>query len=76
MLGPGAFAKAGVAWPRVNPGRRVPAAFGRVAEAYGKFDTAMAYYAKVEKPVPGIYLPEDSYDLAQMRLGALKLRAQ
>ncbi|HZV86550.1 MAG TPA: DUF3857 domain-containing protein [Candidatus Binatus sp.] len=46
-------------------------ALGRVAEQYGEFETARADYMKVTKPKP-IFIPDSSYELAQMRLAAMK----
>jgi tetratricopeptide (TPR) repeat protein/transglutaminase-like putative cysteine protease len=45
--------------------------FGRVYEDYGLPETAAAAYAKVEKPEDRAFTAEDTYVLAQKRLGEL-----
>ncbi|HWG20834.1 MAG TPA: DUF3857 domain-containing protein [Terracidiphilus sp.] len=47
-------------------------AFGRIAEQYGERDVAIADYRKLKKPTQALAIPTSSYELAQMRLKALK----
>ncbi|HWH59634.1 MAG TPA: DUF3857 domain-containing protein [Terriglobales bacterium] len=47
-------------------------AFARIAEQYGENEIANAYYAKVEKPKLALNLPNSTYELAQIRVKALK----
>jgi tetratricopeptide (TPR) repeat protein len=47
-------------------------AFGRIAEQYGERDAALANYARVTKPKTAVELPESTYQLAQIRLRALR----
>jgi transglutaminase-like putative cysteine protease/Flp pilus assembly protein TadD len=47
-------------------------AFGRIAEQYGERDVAIADYRKLEKPKQVLAIPSSSWELAQMRLKALK----
>ncbi len=47
-------------------------AFGRIAEQYGERDIAIADYRKLQKPTQLLAIPSSSYELAQMRLKALK----
>jgi len=41
---------------------------GRIAEAYGERDIAIADYNKVEKPKESWQVPDSTFRLAQMRL--------
>ena len=50
-------------------------AFGRIAEQYGERDIAIADYRKLKKPAQVLAIPSSSYELAQMRLKALKADA-
>lgn len=47
-------------------------AFGRIAEQYGERGIAIADYRKLEKPKEALAIPTSSWELAQMRLKALK----
>lgn len=47
-------------------------ALGRLAEQYGERDIAVADYRKLQKPKAVLAIPSSSYELAQMRLKALK----
>jgi tetratricopeptide (TPR) repeat protein len=51
-------------------------AFGRIAEQYGEREVALAYYSRVSRPkyVSGIH--DSAYDLAQVRLQALRSEKQ
>lgn len=50
-------------------------AFGRIAEQYGERDIAIADYRKLEKPKEPLAIPTSSWELAQIRLKALKADA-
>ena len=47
-------------------------AFGRIAEQYGERDAALANYARVAKPKTAVEIPTSTYQLAQVRLRALR----
>jgi tetratricopeptide (TPR) repeat protein/transglutaminase-like putative cysteine protease len=47
-------------------------AFGRIAEQYGERDVAIADYVRVKKPKKAVEIPDSSYQLAQIRLQALR----
>jgi tetratricopeptide (TPR) repeat protein len=48
-------------------------AFGRIAEQYGERDVAIADYARVAKPKRAVAIPSSSYQLAQIRLQAVRV---
>jgi len=47
-------------------------AFGRIAEQYGERNVAIADYLRVAKPKKAVDMPTSSYQLAQIRLQALR----
>jgi transglutaminase-like putative cysteine protease/Flp pilus assembly protein TadD len=47
-------------------------AFGRIADQYGERDVAIADYLRVAKPKRAVDIPTSSYQLAQIRLQALR----
>lgn len=50
-------------------------AFGRIAEQYGESDVARADYEKAEKPKKAAQMRSSSYQLAQLRLAAIRSAA-
>jgi tetratricopeptide (TPR) repeat protein len=50
-------------------------AFGRIAEQYGESDVARADYEKAEKPKKAVQMAGSSYQLAQLRLAAMRSAA-